>query len=58
MALTYSATALIGASGLLAVYVAGIVMGNSVYLHKRSLTRFHDGLAWVTQIGMCLTLRV
>jgi cell volume regulation protein A len=56
VALTYSATALIGASGFLAVYVAGIVMGNSVYLHKRSLTRFHDGLAWLTQIAMFLTL--
>jgi potassium/hydrogen antiporter len=54
--LTYSLTAVVGGNGFLAVYVAGIVMGSSVYLHKRSLTRFHDGLAWLMQITMFLTL--
>lgn len=54
--LTYSLTAYAGGNGFLAVYVAGMVMGNSIYLHKRSLTRFHDGLAWLMQIAMFLTL--
>jgi cell volume regulation protein A len=30
-------------------------MGNSDFLHKRSLMRFHDGLAWLMQIAMFLT---
>jgi potassium/hydrogen antiporter len=54
--LTYSFTDFAGGNGFLAVYVAGMVMGGSVYLHKRSLTRFHDGLAWLMQITMFLTL--
>jgi potassium/hydrogen antiporter len=54
--LTYGVTAYVGGNGFLAVYVAGLVMGNSVFIHKRSLTRFHDGLAWLAQIVMFLTL--
>lgn len=54
--LTYGVTTLLQGNGFLAVYVAGIVMGNGVFIHKRSLTRFHDGLAWLAQIVMFLTL--
>jgi potassium/hydrogen antiporter len=54
--LTYGFTAYLGGNGFLAVYVAAVVMGNRVYIHKRSLTRFHDGLAWLMQIAMFLTL--
>jgi cell volume regulation protein A len=54
--LTYSVTALLHGSGFLAVYVAGVVVGNGDLIHKRSLMRFHDGLAWLVQIGMFLTL--
>jgi cell volume regulation protein A len=31
-------------------------MGNADFIHKRSLERFHDGLAWLMQIAMFLTL--
>jgi cell volume regulation protein A len=54
--LTYSTANIAGANGFLAVYVAGIVLGNNDFLHRRSLIRFHDGLAWLMQIGMFLTL--
>jgi cell volume regulation protein A len=54
--LTYGLTAALGGSGFLAVYIAGIVMGNSDFIHKNSLFRFFDGLAWLSQIGMFLTL--
>ena len=54
--LIYGVTTLLHGNGFLAVYVAGIAMGNSVFIHKRSLTRFHDGLAWLAQIVMFLTL--
>ncbi|MBM4441310.1 MAG: potassium/proton antiporter [Candidatus Rokubacteria bacterium] len=53
---TYGATATIGGNGFLAVYLAGIVMGNSDFIHKRSVVRFHDGLAWLMQIVMFLAL--
>jgi cell volume regulation protein A len=54
--LTYGLTESVGGSGFLAVYVSGIVLGNSHYVHKRSLTLFHDGLAWLMQIVMFLTM--
>jgi cell volume regulation protein A len=31
-------------------------MGNSALLHKQSLVLFHDGLGWLMQIAMFLTL--
>ncbi len=43
-------------SGFLAVYVAGVVMNGASFVHKASLVRFHDGVAWLAQIGMFLTL--
>jgi cell volume regulation protein A len=56
VAFTYSFTALLEGSGFLAVYLAGIVMARSRFIHKNSLMRFHDGIAWVAQIGMFLVL--
>ncbi len=54
--LAFGLTAVLGGSGFLAVYIAGIVMGRYDFIHKRSLARFHDGLAWIMQITMFLTL--
>jgi len=54
--LAYAVTALAGGNGFLGVYIAGIFLGNTNFIHKRSLVQFHDGLAWLMQIGMFLTL--
>jgi cell volume regulation protein A len=54
--LTYGATALAGGNGFLAVYLAGITIGNSEFIHKRSILRFHDGIAWLMQMTMFLVL--
>jgi potassium/hydrogen antiporter len=54
--LTFGITAALNGSGFLAVYLAGIVLGNHEFAHKRSLLHFHDGLAWLMQITMFLTL--
>ncbi|MBK9167782.1 MAG: potassium/proton antiporter [Bryobacterales bacterium] len=53
---TYGGTALLGGNGFLAVYLAGILIGDGDFIHKRSLIRFHDGLAWLMQIAMFLVL--
>ncbi len=53
---TYSGSTWLGGNGFLAVYLAGLMMGNSEFAHKRSLTRFHDGVAWLMQISMFLVL--
>jgi len=54
--LAYSATTTLGGNGFLAVYISGIVVGNSNFIRKKSLTQFHDGLAWLMQIVMFLIL--
>jgi potassium/hydrogen antiporter len=50
--LTYEATAWLGGSGFVATYVAGLTVANAEFLHKRSLLRFHDAIAWLMQISM------
>lgn len=50
--LTYEGTAWLGGSGFVATYVAGLTIANSEFLHKRSLLRFHDAIAWLMQISM------
>lgn len=54
--LTYAGTALLGGSGFLAVYVCGLWLGNRETLHRNSIHRFHDAVAWLGQIGMFLVL--
>lgn len=54
--LIYGGTSLVKGNGFLAVYAAGLVMGNSSFVQKKSLIRFHDGLAWLMQIAMFLIL--
>jgi len=54
--LTYGLTATVGGNGFIAVYISGLVMGNSIVVHKKSLIRFHDGIAWLMQILMFLAL--
>jgi potassium/hydrogen antiporter len=54
--LVYGATEALGGNGFLAAYVAGIMLGNQHFIHKRSLMQFHDGLAWLMQIVMFLAL--
>src|SRR3546814_21078009 len=46
----------VGASGFLTVYVAGIVLGNHRHRATQLINRFHDGLAWLSQIVMFLLL--
>jgi potassium/hydrogen antiporter len=47
---------LLHGSGFLAVYLAGLVLGNARLVHHRSLGRFADALAWLMQIAMFLVL--
>lgn len=54
--LIYSVTDLMGGSGFLAVYLAGLMMGNSIFVHQRSLMNFFDGVGWLMQICMFLVL--
>ena len=53
---TFAATSLCKGNGYLAVYIAGLVVGNAKIVHKKSIGTFFDGFAWLWQIVMFLTL--
>ena len=44
------------ASGFLAVYLAGLILGNNRHRAHAVISRFHVGLAWLAQIVMFLML--
>ena len=52
----FAITALLNGSGFLAVYVAGLVVGNARMRHGAALRRFTNALTWLCQIAMFLTL--
>lgn len=52
----FSVTYFAKGNGFLAVYIGGLVLGNSKFAHKRSSLNFFDGLAWMAQLIMFLTL--
>lgn len=54
--LTYAATATLNGNGFLAIYLAGLFAGRSQFAHKKELLHFHEGLAWLMQIVMFITL--
>jgi cell volume regulation protein A len=43
-------------SGFLAVYLAGLTLGSAELAEREAMQAFHDGLAWVAQLAMFLTL--
>ncbi|MDD4777434.1 MAG: potassium/proton antiporter [Fermentimonas sp.] len=52
----YASTYYLQGNGYLAVYIAGLVIGNSKFTHKRTSMKFMDGFAWMSQILLFLTL--
>ncbi|MDR1743549.1 MAG: potassium/proton antiporter [Dysgonamonadaceae bacterium] len=52
----FSGTSFLKGNGYLAVYIAGLVIGNHKFVHKRSVMKFMDGFAWLSQILLFLTL--
>ncbi len=54
--LTYGLSAQIHSSGLLAVYVLGLVMGNSEMVYHRTIMNFNHAFAWMMQIAMFILL--
>ncbi|ASK60834.1 K+/H+ antiporter [Virgibacillus phasianinus] len=53
---TYALTSALGGSGLLAVYVMAVFVGNSDLMYRFSILRFNEGFAWMMQIVMFILL--
>ena len=54
--LTYGIASVLQGNGFLAVYVAGVIFGNSQFPNKETIADFHEGLSWLMQITMFLVL--
>lgn len=56
MFLTFSATDFLHGNGFLAVYISAVYLGNQDLIHKKTIMKVFDGLAWLFQIVLFLTL--
>lgn len=56
MFITFSATDFMGGNGFLALYICAVYLGNQDLIHKRTILKMFDGLAWLMQIVLFLTL--
>ncbi len=52
----FGLAAVLGGSGFLAVYIAGIVLGSSSIVFRRGIFSFHDATAWLGQIILFVML--
>jgi cell volume regulation protein A len=54
--LAFGAADIAQASGVIAAYLSGLVLGNSGLAHRRATRSFAEGLAWIAQIGLFVML--
>ncbi|SDD09560.1 potassium/proton antiporter, CPA1 family [Algoriphagus faecimaris] len=56
MFFVFSFADFLGGNGFLAIYIAAVYIGNQELIHKKSILKFFDGVAWLMQIVLFLTL--
>ena len=56
VALAFGGAEVLHGSGFLAAYLSGLVLGSGTIPAQQTIASFHQGLAWVAQLGMFLTL--
>ncbi len=54
--LAFGVAANLNGSGFLAIFIAGVIIGNSRFVFQRGTFLFHDGMAWLSQITMFVML--
>lgn len=56
--LAFGGASVLHGSGIIAVYIAGVMVGHSRLPFERGLRRFHDGIAWIAQVGVFVLLGI
>ncbi|WP_017257922.1 potassium/proton antiporter [Pedobacter arcticus] len=56
MFITFSATDFVGGNGFLAIYICAVYLGSQDFIHKKTILKIFDGLGWLMQIVLFLTL--
>lgn len=54
--LAFAVAGVAGASAIMAIYVAGLTLGNASLPHRATTASFAEGLAWLAQIGLFIML--
>lgn len=54
--LAFAVGGVLGASAMMAIYVAGLTLGNAALPHRSTTQSFAEGLAWLAQIGLFVML--
>ena len=52
----FAAAGSVGASGIIAAYLAGLVLGNTQLPHRAATRSFAEGAGWLAQIGLFVML--
>jgi cell volume regulation protein A len=55
-AIAYGGASAVGGSGFLAVYLAGLLLADAPIQARNTIGVFHEGAAWIAQIGLFLML--
>lgn len=55
-ALAFGIADVLHGSGFMAVYIAGLALGSATIPARHTITTFHQGMAWIAQLGMFLVL--
>lgn len=56
MFIVFSTTDFIGGNGFLAIYICAVYLGNQDLIHKKTILKMFDGMAWLMEIVLFLTL--
>lgn len=54
--LTFGLTEYLKGNGYLAVYICGILLNGTDFRYRRFVLKFHDGVAWLSQIALFVVL--
>ncbi|MDK1347707.1 potassium/proton antiporter [Streptomyces sp. 378] len=54
--IAFAAAGAVGASGIIAAYLAGLVLGNTQLPHRAATRSFAEGAGWLAQIGLFVML--